>query len=383
MPDPSPWLTSEHETFRRSLRTVVERELAPHANEWEAAGIFPREIFGLMGKLGYLGLRYSPDYGGAGLDFWYTLILAQELVKCGSVGTAVGLLAHMEFALSVIDARGTHDQKAEFLVPAIQGEKIAAIGITEPGAGSDVGAIRTTARRVGGDWVINGAKTFITNGTRADFISLVARTGEPGPKGLSVIIFPTDTRGFRVGKALRKMGAHASDTAELFFDDCKVPLRNLVGEEGKGFGYVLDHFKGERLVISAFALGIMEQLWEEGTRYAAERQVFGQPLSKLQAWRHRLADVRTTIEAARQLTHWACDLLNRDTPDASLAISMAKLFTSEQVKRVANEVFQLHGGYGYIEEYPICRLYRDVAGFTIGAGTSEIMREIIAREERL
>jgi citronellyl-CoA dehydrogenase len=383
MSDPSPWLGPEHEAFRRALRTVVERELAPHADLWEAAGIFPREIFTLMGKLGYLGLRFSPEYGGAGLDFRYTLILAQELVKCGSVGTAVGLLAHMEFALSVIDARGSPSLKAEFLAPAIRGEKIAAIGITEPGAGSDVAAIRTRARRAGGDWVIDGAKTFITNGTRADFISLVARTGEPGPKGLSVIIFPTDTKGFRVGKALRKMGAHASDTAELFFEDCKVPLKNLVGEEGKGFGYVLDHFKGERLVISAFGLGVMERLWEEGTRYAAERQVFGQPLAKLQAWRHRLADVRTTIEAARQLTHWACDRLSRDSPDASLAVSMAKLFTSERVKHVANEVFQLHGGYGYIEETPICRLYRDAAGFTIGAGTSEIMREIIAREERL
>jgi len=380
---PSPWLGSEHEAFRRALRTVVERELAPHADEWEEAGIFPREIYTLMGKLGYLGLRYSPDYGGAGLDFWYTLILAQELVQCGSVGTAVGLLAHMEFALSVIDARGTPEQKAEFLAPAIRGEKIASIGITEPGAGSDVGALRTTARRVGGDWVINGAKTFITNGTRADFISLVARTGESGPKGLSMIIFPTDTKGFRVGKALRKMGSRASDTAELFFDDCKVPLRNLVGEEGKGFGYIVDHFKGERLVISAFALGVMDRLWQEGTRYAAERQLFGQPLGKFQAWRHRLADVRTIIEAARQLTYWACDRLNRDAPDASLAVSMAKLFTCEQVKHVANEIFQLHGGYGFIEEYPVCRLYRDVAAFTIGAGTSEIMREIIAREEQI
>jgi citronellyl-CoA dehydrogenase len=383
MSDASPWLTGEHEAFRRSLRTVVERELAPHADEWEAAGIFPREVYGLMGKLGYLGLRYAPEYGGAGLDFRYTLVLAQELVKCGSVGTAVGLLAHMEFALSVIDARGTPEQKREFLAPAIQGEKIAAIGITEPGAGSDVGAIRTAARRVGGDFVINGSKIFITNGTRADFVSLVARTGEPGPKGLSVILVPRDVKGFRVGRALQKMGSHASDTAELAFEDVKVPVRNLVGEEGRGFGYVMDHFKGERLVISAFALGVMERLWEEGVRYAGERQLFGQPLAKFQAWRHRLADVRSTIEATRQLVHWACDRLCRDTPDASLAVSMAKLFSCEHVKQVANEVFQLHGGYGFIEETPVCRLYRDVAAFTIGAGTSEIMREIIAREEKL
>jgi citronellyl-CoA dehydrogenase len=383
MLDAAPWLGPEHEEFRRALRAVVARELAPHADEWEAAGIDPREIYALMGKLGYLGLRYAPEYGGAGLDFWYTLILAQELVKCGSVGTAVGLLAHMEFALSVIEARGTPEQKREFLAPAIRGEKIASIGISEPGAGSDVAAMLTTARRDCGDWVINGSKTFITNGTRADFVSLVARTGGPGPKGLSVILLPSDTKGFRVGRALQKMGSRASDTAELFFDDCRVPLRNLVGEEGKGFGYVMDHFKGERIVISAFALGVMERLWEEGTRYAAERRLFGQPLGKFQVWRHRLADVRTTIEATRQLVHWACDRLNRDAPDASLAASMAKLFSCEQVKHVANEVFQLHGGYGFIEEYPICRLYRDVAAFTIGAGTSEIMREIIAREEQL
>ncbi len=383
MRDTSPWLGPEHEEFRRAVRAVVARELAPHADEWEAAGIFPREIYALMGKLGYLGLRYAPEYGGAGLDFWYTLILAQELVKCGSVGTAVGLLAHMEFALSVIEARGTPEQKREFLVPAIRGEKIASIGVSEPGAGSDVAAMLTTARRDGGDWVINGSKIFITNGTRADFVSLVARTGGPGPKGLSVILLPSDTKGFRVGRALQKMGSRASDTAEIFFDDCRVPLRNLVGEEGHGFGYVMDHFKGERIVISAFALGVMERLWEEGTRYAAERRLFGQPLGKFQVWRHRLADVRTTIEATRQLVHWACDRLNRDAPDASLAASMAKLFSCEQVKHVANEVFQLHGGYGFIEEYPICRLYRDVAAFTIGAGTSEIMREIIAREEQL
>jgi citronellyl-CoA dehydrogenase len=376
----APWLTPEHEAFRKALRTVVARELAPHADEWEAAGIVPRGLFELMGRLGYLGLRFSPDHGGAGLDFWYTLILAEELAQCGSVGTAVALLAHMEFALSVIDARGTAEQKAEYLAPAIRGERIAAIGITEPGAGSDVGAIRTTARRAGGDWVIDGAKTFITNGTRADFLSLLARTGEPGPRGLSVIIAPTDTRGFRVGRALRKMGAHASDTAELFFEDCRVPLRNLVGEEGRGFGYVMDHFKGERLVLAGLALGVMERLWQEATRYAGERQVFGQPLERLQAWRHRLADVRTTIEAVRQLTCWACDRLTRDAPDANLAVSMAKLFAAEHVKRVANEVFQLHGGYGYIEESPVCRLYRDVAAFTIGAGTSEVMREIIARE---
>ena len=288
MTDPASWLSAEHEEFRRAVRAVVARELAPHADAWEAAEIFPRELYGLMGTLGYLGLRYAPEYGGAGLDFWYTLILAQELVKCGSVGTAVGLLAHMEFALSVIDARGTPEQKREFLAPAIRGEKIASIGISEPGAGSEVAAIRTTARREGGDWVINGSKIFITNGTRADFVSLVARTGGPGPRGLSVILLPSDTKGFRVGRALQKMGSRASDTAELFFEDCRVPLANLVGEEGKGFGYVMDHFKGERLVISAFALGVMERIWEEGTRYAAERQVFGQPLGKFQAWRHRL-----------------------------------------------------------------------------------------------
>jgi len=231
----------------------------------------------------------------------------------------------------------------------------------------------------GGDFVINGQKTYITNGTRADFISLAVRTGEGGPRGISVVIFPTDTPGFEVGRRLDKLGSRASDTAELFFNDCRVPARNLVGEEGRGMSYILSHFAGERLVIAAFSIGVMERLLEIGVDYARNRSVFGTKVADLQSWRHRFADMATALEATRQLTYHAAILLDRGVPAGEEAVSMAKLFAAESAQRVAAEILQLHGGYGQMEESPVPRYFRDVAAFSIGAGTSEIMREIISR----
>jgi citronellyl-CoA dehydrogenase len=378
----SPYFTEEHDLFRRHLREFVQKELQPHADQWERAGLVPREVFRRLGALGYLGVRFAPEYGGSGLDYWYTVILCEELVRSLSVGTAVSIMVQSEFATAVLHDEGPEPLRRELLPAAIRGEAIWALGVTEPGFGSNVAGLRTTARREGGDYVINGSKTFISNGTRADFITLAARTGPEGPKGISLIAFPTDTRGFTVGRALDKIGARASDTAELAFDNCRVPARYLIGEENKGFQYILDHFQGERLVLASFANGVMQVAWEEALRYGRAREVFGKPILQHQVWRHRLADVRTQWEAARQLTYHACDRLVRGGR-AHLEVSMAKLFATETVKRVVNEVFQLHGGYANIEEFPICRLYRDVSGFTIGAGTSEIMREIIAAEERL
>jgi citronellyl-CoA dehydrogenase len=373
------YFTEEHHMFREALRAFVEKELRPHADEWEDAGIFPAELFRTFGKLGYLGLRFPEEYGGQGLDYWYTAILCEEIVRSHSLGIGVGLLVQSEMATSVIGKYGTPEQKRAFLAPAIAGEKIAALGITEPGYGSNVAGIRTSARRAGGDWVINGSKTFISNGTRANFVTLAARTGAEGARGVSVILVPTDAKGFSVGRALKKMGTHTSDTAEIFFEDVRVPVGNLVGEEGRGFAYIMDLFQGERLVLASFANGIMQLLWEEALNYGKMRQVFGQPIVQHQYWRHRLAEMLTQMEAARQLTYYACDRLNRGV-SAQKEISMAKLFACDLVKRVAETVLQLHGGYGYIEEYPVCRFYRDVAAFGIGAGTSEVMREIIAKE---
>jgi citronellyl-CoA dehydrogenase len=376
---PSIYLAEEHAAFRESVATFVDREIRPHADAWEAAGELPRELYRKAGAAGFLGVRYAPRWGGSGLDFLATCVLCEELAKGDSVGTAVGLMAQSEFALSALADEASDALKETWLAPAIRGERIGAIGVSEPGAGSDVASLATRARREGDMYVISGQKTYITNGTRADFVTLAVRTGGAGPRGISLVLFPTDTPGFTVGRRLDKLGARASDTGELFFDDCRVPIANLIGEEGRGMSYILAHFGGERLVIAAFAVGIMERLLELGIDYASERQAFGSALLGFQTWRHRFAEMATRLEATRLLTYQAARLLSDGDPSGELAVSMAKLHAARAVQAVAAEVLQLHGGYGQIEESPIPRYYRDVAGFSIGAGTSEIMREIISR----
>ena len=376
---PSVYLTEDHDAFRATAAAFVEREIRPHAREWEAAGVFSRDLYMKAAKTGLLGLRYDPRWGGSGLDYFATVVLCEELAKCDSIGTAVGLMAQSEFALSAIADEASDELKAAYLAPAFRGELIGGIVVSEPGAGSDVAAISTRARRDGDEYVISGQKTFISNGTRADFLTLAVRTGEAGPRGISLVVFPTDTPGFSVGRRLDKLGARASDTGELFFDDCRIPAANLVGQEGRGLRYILSHFAGERLVIAAFAVGAMEHLITIGLEYAGARRVFGRALSDFQAWRHRFAEMATRLEATRLLTYQAADLLNRRDPAAEVAVSMAKLHAAEAAQFVAAEVLQLHGGFGQMEESPVPRYYRDVAGFSVGAGTSEIMRELIAR----
>jgi len=375
----SVYFCEEHKLFRKTVRSFAEEQIKPHAEEWERAGIFPKELFLKAGELGLLGVRYDEKYGGTGLDYWYTVILCEELVRGMTFGAAVGLLAHSEFAMSAVHDEGSEELREEILPPAIRGEIILALGITEPGFGSNVAGIQTTAKRDKGDYVINGSKTFITNGSRADYVILAVRTGGAGAGGISLIAVPTDTKGFSVGKKLEKMAARSSDTTELFFQDCRVPARYLIGEENKGFSYILKHFQGERLVLASFTNGLMQLMWEEALKYGSEREVFGRPIIEHQIWRHRLADVLTLMEASRQLTYFACDCLNKKG-HAPKEVSMAKMFATEAAKKVAAEVFQLHGGYAVIEEYPISRLYREVSGLSIGAGTNEIMREIIAEE---
>ncbi len=376
---PSIYMSDEHLALRESVEAFVEREIRPHAAQWEAAGEIPRELYRTAGKAGFLGFRYEEQWGGSGQDFLSTCVLCEELAKGDSVGTAVALLAQSEFALSALADEASDELKQTWLAPAIRGERIGAIGVSEPGAGSDVAAISTRARRDGDEYVISGQKTYITNGPRADFVTLAVRTGGPGARGISLVVFPTDTKGFQVGRRLDKLGARASDTGELFFDECRIPLSNLVGEEGRGMQYILSHFGGERLVIAAFAVGIMERLIELGIDYAHERTAFGSNLLGFQTWRHRLAEMATQLEATRALTYQAARLLSDHDPGADMAVSMAKLHAASAVQNVAAEVLQLHGGHGQIEESPIPRYYRDVAGFSIGAGTSEIMREIISR----
>jgi len=374
--------SEEHNIFRKSVEDFVNREVKPHAEEWERVGEIPREVFAKLGELGFLGIRFNEKYGGSGLDYWYTLILCEELAKSRYIGVGVSILMQTEMSTAAIHDHGSEDLKNRYLVPAIRGELLGCLGITEPYTGSDVGSIRTSARRDGDSYVVNGAKTFITNGTIADYVLLAVRTGGGGTGGVSLLVLPTDTPGFTVGKRLRKMGVHCSATAEIHFEECVLPAGNLVGEENSGFKYIMQHFQGERLVLCGFALGAMDALMEEAASYGRSREVFGRPVVEYQVWRHKMADLVTQITAARQLTYLAVDVLNKGGR-AEKEVSMAKLFTATLVKRVADEVMQLHGGYGYMEEYPVCRIYRDVAAFTIGGGTNEIMREIVARNSGL
>ena len=373
-----PFFREEHELFRKSFRSFVERELRPHSDEWEKSRSFPREIFRRMGELGFLGMGYPEDVGGGGGDYWFNVVYGEELVRSGSAGLNMALMVQSDMATPVIGALGTREQKAEFLTPALRGERIAALGITEPGCGSDVAGIRTTARRVSDEYIVNGAKTFITNGTRADFITLAVRTGGEGYGGISLLLFPTDTPGFSVTRKLEKLGNHASDTAELSFEDCRVPVRYLLGEENQGFIYVMMNFQGERLIAAVAAVAGSQQALDEAVKYGNDRQAFGRPIMRFQVWRHEFVDLLTELEAGRWLTYRACDLFAQKQ-ECVKEISMAKLYCGELAVRIADRCLQFHGGYGYMEEFPIARRWRDTRLLTIGGGTSEIMRELLSK----
>lgn len=329
-----------------------------------------------MGDLGFVGVRLSPDFGGAGLDFWHTAVLVQELMQCGSVGVPVAIMAHAEFSTKTIELGGDNKLKEQYLGPAIAGDMIGALGVTEPGAGSDVASLSTKAVRDGDDYVINGTKTFITNGTIADFITTAVRTGGAGHGGISLIVVPADAKGL-TRRRLKKIGTHASDTAELFFDDCRVPARNLLGEENTGFKQIMRGFEGERLILSLIACAQMRLMWDAAREHGRDRRAFGQSLLDFQIWRHRLADALTSIEAAEALMYRGVDMYVRGEP-CNAEISMSKLFCTETAITVARECAQIHGGMSHMEECKMARLYRDCLAFTIGAGTSEVLREIIA-----
>jgi len=373
-----PFFTPDHELFRKSVRDYVATKLKPNAEAWEEEGIFPRSVFQELGELGFLGIRVPESYGGSGLDFWYTTAFAEELARSTMAGLNMAVMVQTDMATPIIWEIGDDYHKRNFGVPAAKGEAIAALGVSEPNAGSDVASIRTTARRDGDDYVINGQKTFITNGTRADFITLAVRTGEAGYGGISLVMFPTDTKGFKVGRKLKKIGNHSSDTAELFFEDCRIPRKNLLGEENHGFYYIMRNFQGERLVAAILAVAGMQEIVDEALRYGQERKAFGRPIGSFQVWKHKFVEHLTAIEAARRLTYHACDLFNR-REECTKEITMSKLFAGDLIQRVVYDCQQFYGGWGYIEEFPIARAYRDVRLITIGGGTSEIMKEILTK----
>jgi citronellyl-CoA dehydrogenase len=370
--------TAEHEAFRKTVRAFVEKELTPHALEWDRAGIFPREVFTKCGELGFFGINHDVAYGGSGLDYWYVTAFTEELTRSRNAGVNMALLVQSQMATPIINEIGTDEQKREFLAPALAGEKIAALGVSEPGCGSDVANLQTTARRDGDDYVINGSKMWITNGTRADFITLAVRTGGPGYGGISLVTFPTDVKGFGVSKKLDKVGNLSSDTAILYFEDCRIPARYVLGQENEGFYHIMTNFQGERLVGALSAVSAMDRMMEDALEYGKERQAFGRPLIGFQVWRHKFVEHLTSIEAAKRLTYHAVDLFDRKENPVR-EISMAKLFAGDLAQKVAYDVQQFYGGMGYIEETHIARAWRDIRLITIGGGTSEVMKEILSK----
>jgi alkylation response protein AidB-like acyl-CoA dehydrogenase len=370
--------TEEHEALRESIRAFATKELAPHADEWEET-TFPDSVFHRMGELGFLGLCYPEEYGGQGGDYYASLVLAEEIVHARSGGLAMGVAVHTDMATPPIHVFGTEEQKQRYLVPAIKGEKIACLGITEPDAGSDVSGIKTRAVRDGEEWVINGAKTYITNGHRADFIVLVTKTDpEAGHDGFTLFVVDMDLPGVIREKKLRKMGMHASDTALLAFQDVRVPADAVLGQVGKGFYHIMWELQGERMIGAAGAIAGAQRLFDQTLQYAGEREAFGRPIGRFQVTRHKFAEMATKLEAARQLTYaTAWRFANGEYPVRE--ISMAKLYASRVAMEVADECLQIYGGAGYMYEYGVERVCRDLRLNRIGAGTDEIMLEVIGR----
>lgn len=372
--------THEHDELRRTVARFVEQELNPHVDEWEDAGIFPaHEVFRKLGALGLLGLTKPEAYGGAGLDYSYSLVMAEALgsTRCGGVPMAIGVQTDM--ATPALARFGSDELRAEFLAPAIAGEQVACIGVSEPGAGSDVAGIRTTARKDGGDYVINGGKLWITNGAQADWMCCLANTSEGSPhRNKSLIILPMKTRGVTVERRLRKIGMHSSDTAQIHFDEVRVPLRHLVGQEGAGFTYQMLQFQEERLWGAANALGGLDDAVRETIEYTRSRRAFGRPVLDNQVVHFTLAELRTEIEALRALTYRATELYVAGQDVTPLA-SMAKLKAGRLTREVADKCLQYWGGMGYTWENRISRLYRDGRLASIGGGADEVMLTILCK----
>ncbi|MFN2388353.1 MAG: acyl-CoA dehydrogenase family protein [Actinomycetota bacterium] len=373
----------EHDELRASVRSFVEDELTPHAEEWERAHDFPDRVFARLGELGFLGVAYPAEYGGGGGDYLCNIVLAEELTRCRSGGVAMAVAVQTDMAVPPILKFGTEEQKKRHLVPALRGEKIFCLGISEPDAGSDVAAIQTSARKIEGGWVVNGRKTFITNGRRAHGMTLVAKTDrEAGHQGLSLFVVDTDTPGYEVARTLDKVGMHASDTAEITFTDMFLPDDALLGEEGKGFYNISWELQGERLIGAAGAIAAAELTLEAARAYALQRETFGRPIARHQVIRHALADLATEIDAARRLVYEAAVMVARgDYPVRE--ISMAKLLTGQVSWKVVDRTMQIFGAYGYSMELPVQRAWRDARLIRIGAGTDEVMREVIGRLEGL
>jgi acyl-CoA dehydrogenase len=372
---------AEHEELRQTVSRFVAAEIAPHVDEWEAAREFPRDLYRRCAELGFLGLKFPERYGGQGGDHLHDAVWVEELARSGgSGGVAAGLNAHTSIALPPIFNFGTDEQHQRWLVPGIAGEKIGALGITEPGAGSDVAGITTTARKIDGGYLVNGSKTFITNGVRADFLVCACKTTEGGGHdGISFLVLERDMPGYEVSRKLEKLGWHSSDTGELSFTDVEVPAANLLGEENGGFRLIMANFAWERLLMAVGAVGAMQRLIDVAVAYALDRaKRVGRPIGLPQAIRHQIAEMATKAEVSRALTYDALRLFHTGQPCIQ-QVSMAKLLTQRTALEIADQTLQIHGGYGYTREYGIERAVRDARLGPIGGGTDEVMKEIIGK----
>ncbi len=378
------YFTKDHNQVRMAVRDFVKKEINPFVDEWEEKGMIPlHELFKKMGDLGFLGIRYDEKYGGMGLDYWYELVFLEEIahINCGGIPMAIAVQTNM--ATPAIAEFGSDYLKETYLVPAIKGDMVAAIAVTEPDAGSDVAAIKSFAKKEGDHYILNGSKTFITNGIQADFLTLLARTSdEPGYHSFSLFVVPTDLEGFAVSKKLDKLGMRSSDTAELFFDNVKIPAENLIGVEGEGFIQQMQQFQHERFsAIPTGYIGAVDTI-NETIEYLKGRIVFGKPLIAKQVLRHRIAEWLAEAEALKQLTYHIVQM-KMEGQDVTKEISMGKLLSGQLLVKVADGCLQMYGGMGFMNEMKISRFFRDTKLIAIGGGANEVMCEIISKTSGL
>lgn len=360
-----------------AVREFIAKEITPFADEWEANYHCPKEIFEKWGAMGFIGVTFPEEYGGGGLDLWSAAVVARELAHANVSGLQMSLFAHTYLPLPILAAIGTEEQKQKYLVPSLQGKMIGALGVTEPNGGSDVGGMLTHAKDMGDHYVINGSKTYITNGNIADFVLLLAREGEG--YDMTLFLFDTNTPGFSTVPIKNKLGMHTSDTAEIFFDNCIVPKNAVIGEPHFGFYYQMNNFQEERLIGAVTGVYAAEWAYERALAYAQERVAFGKPIAKHQVIRHKLAQMKTRIEACRSIGYRAITEFLENGSEATEIISMAKAYIGEEIQKILYEAVQIHGGNGFHEDYGVARIARDMRLFTIGGGTTEIMYEIISK----
>lgn len=373
------FFSEEHNAFRETMRRFVEKEVKPNAEKWEEQGCYDKAIFQRMGELGFLGVHYPSEYGGLDADFKTHLVFWEEICRSGISGFAMSTMVHTDYGTASLVHAGNHELKKKYVGDICNGRKLFAIGITEPNHGSDVANIETRAIDEGDHYRISGSKMFITNGTQADVINTVVRTGGPGVKGVSLVLVDTNTKGFSVGRKLHKMGMLSSDTAELVFEDCLVPKENLIGKEGQGFTYLMAGLERERLSGAVLSYIMAELALQDAIEYAKQRTQFGTPIVSFQAISHMIAEMATEVEAGRQLAYHAVSLMEAGVR-CNKEAAMAKYWCAEMLLRVVDKAVQIHGGYGFIREYRVERFYRDAKLQTIGGGTNQIMRNVIIAE---